>query len=476
MIQTRLDLYERVTPLAGIGIFERNLQTGEIYWNATIRSILDVDQDFFPAFEESLKFYNHPEHVEGLINKAMLSGKPESATLQLTSANGIEKWVSLHLQGDCEGGRCIRVYGTLKDVTAQKKMTALLQEREKQFSLAFDHAPIGMALVSPTGRWIKVNTSLCQMIGYSEPDLQQKTFQEITHPEDLKADLAFLNQLLNGSIDSYSMNKRYFHYNGHIIWGALNVSLIRDEEGKPLYFVSQIQDITDQIKSQETIKNQNSRLLSFAHIVSHNLRSHTGNMKMLTDMILQGDEEEDRDSLIRMLNQSSQSLLETLENLNEIVEVHSASEVERVSLNLLEAVQRVVNILSPSIKRTDTHITIDIPADLSVGFNPSYLESIIMNLVTNSMKYKNPGRLAEITISAERQGDSTHLHVKDNGQGIDLNLHGKNLFGMYQTFHQHPDARGMGLFLVKTQIETFGGQITVKSEPGSGTVFTLRFE
>src|SRR5213078_2005432 len=107
---------------------------------------------------------------------------------------------------------------------------------------AFDHAAIGMALVVPDGRFLQVNESLCCIVGYERPALLAKSFQDITHPDDLDADLASVEQVLAGEIDSYDMEKRYFHADGHAVWILLSVSLIRDEQEQPLYFVSQIQD------------------------------------------------------------------------------------------------------------------------------------------------------------------------------------------------------------------------------------------
>ena len=119
-----------------------------------------------------------------------------------------------------------------------------LLENEELFRLAFNDAAIGMALVAPDGRWLKVNRALCEIVGYYEADLLKKTFQEITHPDDLEADLDYVSRMLTGEIRTYQMEKRYFHSNGRIVWILLSVSMVRDKQEHPLYFISQIQDIT----------------------------------------------------------------------------------------------------------------------------------------------------------------------------------------------------------------------------------------
>jgi diguanylate cyclase (GGDEF)-like protein/PAS domain S-box-containing protein len=129
---------------------------------------------------------------------------------------------------------------------------ARLREAEQRFRLSFDHAPIGKALVSSEGRLLEVNRSLCEILGYGPEELLTKTFQEITHPDDLVADREYVRQLLAGTIRTYSIEKRYFHAGGHLVWVKLSVSLVRDEHDVPMYFISQIEDITARKRSEET--------------------------------------------------------------------------------------------------------------------------------------------------------------------------------------------------------------------------------
>jgi PAS domain S-box-containing protein len=119
-----------------------------------------------------------------------------------------------------------------------------LVESEERFRGAFEFAAFGMALVAPDGRWLRVNPSLCGIVGYTPEELLATTFQAITHPEDLDKDVQFVNRMLEGSISHYQLEKRYFHKNGHLVWILLSVSLVRNGDGSPLYFVSQIQDIS----------------------------------------------------------------------------------------------------------------------------------------------------------------------------------------------------------------------------------------
>jgi diguanylate cyclase (GGDEF)-like protein/PAS domain S-box-containing protein len=136
-------------------------------------------------------------------------------------------------------------FSIFSDITERKQVEDALHESEQRFRLAFETAAIGMALVGLDGQWLKVNKSLCKIIGYTEQELLSMRFQNITHPDDLENDLAHVHRLLNGEISYYRMEKRYFHKDGHIVWVLLSVSLVRDAQDKPIHFVSQLTDITE---------------------------------------------------------------------------------------------------------------------------------------------------------------------------------------------------------------------------------------
>ncbi|MEG4021455.1 PAS domain S-box protein [Microcoleus sp. S13C4] len=144
----------------------------------------------------------------------------------------------------------------LRDISDRKQIEMALRNSEEQFRHAFEDASIGMAIVSLDGHWIKVNPALCQILGYSSEELLALTFQDITHPDDLDGDLNYAHQLLAGTISTYQMEKRYFHKQGHIIWIILNGSLVQDEEGNSLHFISQIQEITARKEAQKTLELQ----------------------------------------------------------------------------------------------------------------------------------------------------------------------------------------------------------------------------
>ena len=161
----------------------------------------------------------------------------------------------------------------VEEITERKQAEAALRESEERFQKAFSNAAVGIALVNLEGRWLQVNRSLCEMVGYSEPELLAITFQAITHPEDLDIDLGYFYQLLAGEIRSYDLEKRYFHKQGQVVWILLSASLIRNAHGEPLYFVALIQDITERKRIQEALKSQLQQTLLLKQITQEIRRS-----------------------------------------------------------------------------------------------------------------------------------------------------------------------------------------------------------
>jgi diguanylate cyclase (GGDEF)-like protein/PAS domain S-box-containing protein len=149
--------------------------------------------------------------------------------------------------------------GVIRDVTERKRTEDALREIRDRFRSIFDHAPIGVAMVNLEGRYLHANRSLCEILGYTEEQLQALTWQEITHPDDLAASLAYARRIVEGEFLKYHLEKRFLHADGHTVWASLSVSLVRDAEGEPLYFVSQIQDVTERKKVEKVIIESEQR-------------------------------------------------------------------------------------------------------------------------------------------------------------------------------------------------------------------------
>ena len=354
--------------------------------------------------------------------------------------------------------------------------------KNQLFENIFNYAMGGIAIIGVNGGWIKVNDSVVKYLGYSKEELYQKTFQDITHKDDLKNDLGSMRSLIRGDISNYTMEKRYFHKNGSIVWVRLSVSLVRDDNGVPEYFISEIHDISRQKSDQDDLKllldlsnDQNHRLSSFADIITHNLRTHSGNLETLVGFL--ADEvtasEIDLGDNFSFLKESVKNLNETVSHLSAVAKIKSINKDEIVSLNLSEYCNNAIYNISGLAQNINCKIINNINPSHVVFAIPAFLDSIILNFLTNALKYSSKIRTPEVFLSSIINDGFIELTIKDNGLGIDMNVYGKDIFKMYKTFHKHEDARGIGLFITKNHIESLGGKVTVKSELNEGTEFLV---
>jgi PAS domain S-box-containing protein len=203
----------------------------------------------------------HPDdhaRIKNAIGEAIRTGKDYDIDHRIILPDGTIRHV--HEEGrvfrDAASDRPLKIIGVVQDISEWKRKEEELRLSEDRFASAFEHASIGMALVAPDGRWLKVNLAVCGLVGYAPEELYAKTFQDITHPDDLQADLTHVRELLADEIQHYQMEKRYFHKLGHIVRVQLSVSLVRDSLGRPLYFISQIQDITEQKAAAQKLAEQ----------------------------------------------------------------------------------------------------------------------------------------------------------------------------------------------------------------------------
>ena len=185
---------------------------------------------------------------------------------------------------------------TVRDITERKRAEEELRESEERLRATFEQAAVGIAHVGLQGHWLRVNQKLCDIVGYTREELAERTFQDITHPDDLEADLAFVRQLLAGHISTYSMEKRYFHKDGSIVWIELTVSLVRELSGEPKYFISVVEDICAKKRAEVELRQAKeaadaaSRAKSaFLAVMSHEIRTPMNGIIGMTELALDSD-------------------------------------------------------------------------------------------------------------------------------------------------------------------------------------------
>ena len=378
------------------------------------------------------------------------------------------------------GSESKKVIGINWDITELIKTKKDLDLIEKSFKASFENEFVGMALVDLEGKLFQANDALSKILGYAKEELIGLNFENITHPNDVAKDVIAIKNLLQSRENSYQTEKRYLNKKGDTVYAIVTVTLVRELDEKPTHFIAQIVDITQSIqlkKKREELfdisKKQNTSLKNFAHIVSHNLRSHSTNINMLTEFLSDSKNIEDRNSFITMLQTAAQNLNETVAHLNEVVDINLITPDKLSKVNVKQTIESVLGAIGAIIKDEEATFISSIDQDLNVKALPAYLDSIFLNLFTNALKYRKPEVSPEIKITAVQKDSKVEITVEDNGSGIDLARHKDKVFGLFKTFHRNPNAKGLGLFMVKNQVEAMGGSITLESQVNIGSTFKI---
>lgn len=364
----------------------------------------------------------------------------------------------------------------LRDIIERKNV----EENLNMLSLVASETSDSIVIANPKGETVWANNAFLELTGYQLPEIigkQPRTF--LNGPE---TDCCTINQIDEAIRHQQSLKTVVLNYNKQKekFWYESTITPVFDKAGNCTKIIFVGRDITAaKVKEIElrrivdVTNNQNDKLLNFAHIVSHNIRSHASNLSMILDVIENADDVDEKLSYIEMFKEGTDKLSETIEYLNEIITIQKNTSIEKKEINLKKEIEKVKRTLSQSIVESDIQITTSFPTTLQVNVIPAYLESIIFNLISNAIKYKSPHRRPLLNIGYEINEQYVVITFKDNGLGLNLNKNGHKIFGMYKTFHGNNDARGIGLYLTKNQIEAMNGKIEVESEEGVGSVFKI---
>lgn len=223
-----------------------------------------------------------------------------------------------------------------------------------------------------------------------------------------------------------------------------------------------------------TLTFQKKQLEDFCNIISHNLRAPLVNISMIIEMLAENSNDIEKGVLLDKLTSTTKNLSEIFNELVESIQIIQDNEIETEELDLAFHVQKVTENLQIEIDQSGAVIETNFAAVPKVYFPNNYLKSTLQNLISNALKYKSPERSPIIKINAERIDDSVFISVADNGLGLDIEKHKNDLFKIRKVFHSHPEAKGFGLFLTKSQVESMGGRIWMESSPGIGSTFYIQ--
>lgn len=469
---------------ARIGSWEYNAFTEKLSWCPMTRQIHEVPDDYQPSIDDGIEFYKEGysrNAISMAVYKAMETGKPWKEKLKIVSRSGKELWVIATGKPLYKDGIYIGLIGTIQDVTEANISHQRSTESENLLRTVVDNLPLNVYIKDLESRKILVNKAECAYLGVSDADelLGKSDFELYDRQiaqESRDEDLFVLNNgtpLLGKETISVRKDGKVTHFLSSKI-------PLFDEDGEVYGLLGLSMDITDLKQKEAELRQlidvssqQNKKLVNFAHIVSHNLRSHSANFSMLLDFLSSEPDGEERSRILGMLNNASDNLLETLENLNEVIAINTNVRLEKKQVRLHRAVHAAQQHLSEFLKIHNAKVYNDIPTETTLCAVPAYLDSILINFITNGVKYRHPDRVPEVRLSYEKSGGQDVLVISDNGLGIDLKKYGDKLFGMYKTFHNHPEARGIGLYITKNQVEAMNGRIQTSSTVGEGTIFKI---
>jgi PAS domain S-box-containing protein len=349
------------------------------------------------------------------------------------------------------------------------RVTSALRETEARFRGAFDNAPIGVALVSPAGQWLQVNRALCEIVGYSEQELLKITFQDITYAEDLEIDLEFVRKMLANEIRTYQLEKRYLHKRGHVVTILLSVSLVRDAANQPLYFISQIQDISER-KQLDRMKSE------FLATAAHELRTPMASVQGFSELLMQRDfDAEQRKELVSVIYEQSAQLTRLINELLDLARIEATGkrDFKMTPQPLMPIIQSTVAAFLPPDGRSGVEMRIDDNLPWA-AVDAEKLQQALTNVLSNGYKYSPDG--GQVLLTAALSVDDSHILITVRDAGIGMAP--QDLERVFERFYRadavsYIRGSGLGMTLVKEIMEVHGGNVEVRSQQGRFTEVTL---
>jgi len=472
---------------AAIGIAQVDSNTGMIQdTNRWFQELLGYTNE-----ELRLMDYRMVSHPDDLTENTALMQQLRKNEIReynlkkrLKRKDGKTIWIRLNVSPLWEvGEKATSHIALVEDISARIKAKQELEENEKRYRSLVENSNEIILIINKNGEIVYNSPSLKRITGYEALDLSGNKVLSLIHPAER---IQLLNKLRRSKVAAGTPLSeiiiRVQAKEGHWIW--MNATLTNMLEEKNIRgFVVNLRDISGKkeaelnlMKSYDFVMEQNKRLLNFAYIVSHNLRSHSSNLESILELYETEESPEEKDNYISLLGKVSKSLNETLYDLNEVVSINTNLEIRAEEVEVSKYIDKALAVLSLQIDSMEAEIVKNIPEDMKVYFNPAYLESVLLNFITNALRYNHPDRKPEVVLTGSKKDDNWVLEVCVNGIGIDMEKHGDKVFGLYKTFSGRKDSRGIGLFITRNQVNAMGGQVKVESEVGQGTCFSVYFK
>ncbi len=482
--------YDIVAKATSDTIWDWRIEDDSFIWNKGIQGVFGYQKEDVGSTSKWWFDRIHPEDSLKMSVKlySFLEQKTEKwqDEYRFQCADGSYKYVFDRgfLVKDASG-KPIRMIGAIQDVTKQKEEEQRLRLLETVITQTKDAVMITDidTSTSTIPNIIFVNSAFTDMTGYPAEEVIGKSPEmffgkksDILEFDKLKTAIQEYKECFIETI-SYKKNDEEF-------WVNFSMIPVTDKEGEHSHWISIQRDVTEE-KEKEKEREQlireltqnNKDLKQFSYITSHNLRAPLSNLTGLLNLIEEIPiEDSELKEIINGFSKSTHLLNETINDLVKIIIIKDNPSIQKEKLLIKDVFENVFNQLSFLISTNKPILKIDLEVETIFDINKSYLESIFLNLLTNAIKYREPSRQLRITIATKVEDNNLFMTFKDNGIGIDLEKNNDKIFGLYQRFHNYPESKGLGLYLVKSQVESMGGTISVDSNVGKGTTFTIVFK
>jgi PAS domain S-box-containing protein len=477
----------------GTAVISKNLEW--LYFNKSFLGLLNYNERELMDTNLMQLTLNEDVAIDFVEQQELLHGQIDHYTVEkrFIPKNGSPFWVILSVSKLNEHHLLYQLTPITILKKAQDYQLATFQRPQTILDASTHVSIIG---TSNNGTITVFNKGSENLLGYTPDEMIGKsTFLKFHDEEELAIRSEELSKELGHAIkgeeilttipqfESHETREwTYLHKSGTRVTVQVVVTCIRDEFNEPIGYLMIATDLTSIKKVEKDIQSllavtndQNKRLSNFAHIVSHNLRSHSGNFSLILNLLEIEKDPKTREEILGMLRTASDNLSEAILHLNEVAILNTTLPENNKKINLKNALKNAILNVEMEMMNSKGVCNCEVPEDLEITAIPAYLESILLNLVTNAIKYRSPERILQMNFSVQQNDNETTLLFSDNGLGIDLKRHSSKIFGMYKTFHGNPDARGIGLFITKNQMEAMGGKIEIDSMPNVGTTFKLVF-
>ncbi len=481
------ELYEIASKATNDTIWDWNIKTNGFIWNEGIEFSFGHKKE---SIENNLQWWFNKIHPEDSLKISVKLYESVNEKLEkwqdeyrFLCADATYKYVSNRgfLIKD-ETGIVVRMIGSIQDVTKQKREEQRLKLLETVITQTKDSVIITETQEKEKGipKVVYVNPAFYNMTGYKPKEVIGKSPTVFIGKNIVKNNIKQLADALKKK-EEFTFESLNNKKNGDEYWVNFSMIPITNNDNLHSHWISIQRDISIE-KHREKEREQliaeltqnNKDLKQFSYITSHNLRAPLSNLTGLLNLINDIPiENEELKEIISGFSKSTALLNETINDLVKVVIIKDSLSIQKEDLEIKEIFENVFNQLSFLISIKKPLIKMDFDKAPIVNVNKSYFESILLNLMTNSLKYKDDIRQLKIIISSKKVGNTILVTFKDNGIGIDMKLNKDKIFGLYQRFHDYPDSKGLGLYLVKSQVESMGGKISVNSEVGVGTTFEI---